>query len=56
MKNEYKILVEKSELKRMLVSLRYRWENNIMMNLRKMGYESMHRFNWLGTDINGMLL
>jgi hypothetical protein len=28
-KNTHKILVGKSELKRMLVSLRHRWENNV---------------------------
>jgi hypothetical protein len=32
MKNTYKILVGKSELKRMLVSLRHRWQNNLKLN------------------------
>jgi hypothetical protein len=56
MKNTYKILVGKPELKRMLVGLRHRWENNIKLNPIKIGCVSFHRFNWLGTDISGMLL
>jgi hypothetical protein len=54
MKNTYNIVAGTPESKRMLMSLRHRWENN-MLNRIKMGCVSLHRINWLRTDINGML-
>jgi len=41
MKNTYKILVRKPEGKRPLQSYRLRWDNNIRMDLRKMGWEGV---------------
>jgi hypothetical protein len=37
MRNSYKILVGKSVGKRLLEGPRYRWEDNIRMNLREIG-------------------
>jgi hypothetical protein len=39
MKNEYKIFVVKPEGKRPLRRPRYRWEGNIRMDLREIGWE-----------------
>jgi hypothetical protein len=40
MRNSYKILVEKPEGKRPLGNPRRRWEGNIKMDLREIGWES----------------
>jgi len=39
MKNEYSILVGKSEGRRELGRPKHRWENNIRTDLREMGWE-----------------
>jgi hypothetical protein len=41
MKSAYKILVGKPEGKRPLERLRHRWEDNVRMHLREMGWESV---------------
>jgi hypothetical protein len=41
MRNPYTILVGKPEVKRPLRRPRHRWEDNIRMNLRKIGWEGM---------------
>jgi hypothetical protein len=42
MRNVYKILVGKPEEKRPLGRHRRRWENNIRMDLREMGWEGVY--------------
>jgi hypothetical protein len=42
MKNAYKILVGKNKGKRLLGKLRYRWEDNIRLDFRKVGWEEIH--------------
>jgi hypothetical protein len=44
MSNEYNILVEKPERKRPLGRPRRRWENQIRVNLREIGWEVV---DWL---------
>jgi hypothetical protein len=44
MKNAYKISVEKPERKRIFGSRRHRWEDNIKMDLREIGWEVV---NWM---------
>jgi hypothetical protein len=41
MENAYKILVGKPELKRPLGRHRHRWEDNVRMDLRQIGWVSM---------------
>jgi hypothetical protein len=41
MRNAYKILVGKPQRKGLLVTLRRRWEDNIRMDLRKIGREDV---------------
>jgi hypothetical protein len=41
MRNAYKILVGKSEGKRLLVRRRHRWEANITLNIREIGWEGV---------------
>jgi hypothetical protein len=41
MRNAYKILVEKTEGKRPIGRPRRRWEDNIRMNVREIGWEGM---------------
>jgi hypothetical protein len=41
----YKILVGKPERKRLLESHRHRWESNIRMYLREIGWEGMDWMN-----------
>jgi hypothetical protein len=40
-RNAYRILVGKPEVKRPLGSLRRRWEDNIKMDLREIGWRGM---------------
>jgi hypothetical protein len=40
-RNAYKVLVGKSEGKRPFVILRHRWEDNIKMDVKEMGWEVM---------------
>jgi hypothetical protein len=49
--NTYKILVEKPEGKRPLGQSRCRWEDNIRMDLREIGWESIERMH-LAQDRN----
>jgi hypothetical protein len=42
MRNMYKILVGKPEEERLLGRTRYRWEDNIKMDLRKIGFGGVH--------------
>jgi hypothetical protein len=44
-KNAFKILVAKPEGKRPLGRHRRRWENNIKMDIKEMGWESMDWIN-----------
>jgi hypothetical protein len=44
MRNAYKILVRKPEGKRLLRRPRHRWEDNIGMDLREIGWEGV---NWM---------
>jgi len=44
MRNAYKILVRKSEGKRPLGRPRHRWKDNIIMDLREIGWECV---NWM---------
>jgi len=41
MKNAFTILVGKPEGKRLLVRPRHRWEDNIRMDLRELGWEGV---------------
>jgi hypothetical protein len=41
MRNEYKLLVGKSEGKRPLRRSKHRWDDNIKTDFRKLGYEGM---------------
>jgi hypothetical protein len=41
MRNAYKILVRRPEGKRSLGRHRHRWEDNIRMDLREIGWEGM---------------
>jgi hypothetical protein len=41
MKNSYRILLRKPKGKRLLGRPRYRWEDNIRMNLREIGWEGV---------------
>jgi len=53
MGNSYKILVEKTEMKRQRRDLELsRWENNIQMNLTETGYEGL---NWINLGKNRVL-
>jgi hypothetical protein len=45
MRNVYKILVGKPEWKRPLVRSRRRWEDNIRIDLREVGWESVVWFH-----------
>jgi hypothetical protein len=45
MRNAYNILIGKPERKRSLGRLRHRWEYNIRMDLREIGWEGVV---WLG--------
>jgi hypothetical protein len=47
MGNEYKILVGKPVGKRQLGRLRRRWEDNIRMDLREIGWEGV---DWMNLD------
>jgi hypothetical protein len=42
MRNAYKISVRKSELKKPLERTRCRWEDNIRMDVREIGWESVN--------------
>jgi hypothetical protein len=44
MRNTYKILVEKPEGTRSFGGPKHRWENNIRMDLREIGWEGV---NWI---------
>jgi len=44
MRNAYNVFVEKSEGKRQLGRPRHRWEDNIRMDLREIGWE---RMDWI---------
>jgi hypothetical protein len=48
-RNEYIILVGKPEGKRLIRRLRHRWEDNITMNLREIGWESV---DWIHVTQN----
>jgi hypothetical protein len=45
MRNVYKILVGKPEGKRSLGRLRRRWEDNIRMDLKEIGWENVDRIH-----------
>jgi hypothetical protein len=53
MRNAYKILVGKSERKRIHRVSRRRWEDNIKMDLREIGLEVWIGFIWLRTGTGG---
>jgi hypothetical protein len=47
MKNSYKIVVGKPEGKRQLVRPRHRWDDNIRIDIWKIGWEVVDGCNWL---------
>jgi hypothetical protein len=49
MRNEYKILIGIPERKRPLGRLRYKWEDNIRIDLKEIRWESMN-WNHLAQD------
>jgi hypothetical protein len=53
LRNAYKILVWKAEVKRPLVRPRCRWEDNIKLDLRKIGSECV---DWIRLAQNFRLL
>jgi hypothetical protein len=44
MRNAYKFIIRRPEGRRPLGRLRYRWEDNIRMDLTKIGQESLMEF------------
>jgi hypothetical protein len=54
--NAYKILVSKSERKMSLRISMHRWEDNIKMDVREIGYEVWTGFIWLRTGANAGLV
>jgi hypothetical protein len=52
----HKVLVEKLEGRRPLGRPRHRWENNINMDLREMGWWACTTSIWLKTGTGGGLL
>jgi hypothetical protein len=56
MRNSYSILVGKPEGKRPLGRHRQRWEDNIRMNLREIGWEGVDWVHLLRTGTSGRLL
>jgi hypothetical protein len=55
-RNAYRVLVGKPEGKRPLGSPRYRWEDNIKMDLRVIEWVVWTGFLWLMTGTSGGLL
>jgi hypothetical protein len=56
MRNAYTILVGKPEGKRPLGRPRCRWEDDIRMDLREVGWKVWNGFLWLQIWISGRLL
>jgi hypothetical protein len=56
MRNEYRILVRKPEGKRSVIRPNSRWEDNIRMDLREIGWECVDRCIWLRIGTSGGLL
>jgi hypothetical protein len=56
MRNAYKILVRKPERERLLGGPRRRWEDNIKMDIREIGWKVWTEFIWLRIVTNGGLL
>jgi hypothetical protein len=56
MRNAYKVLVGKPEGKRPLGRSRRKWEDNIKMNLREIGWGGMDWLTWLRIETSGRLL
>jgi hypothetical protein len=54
--NAYRILVGKLERKRSLGSSKYRWEDNIKMDLREIGWGDMDSIDRLRIGTSGGLL
>jgi hypothetical protein len=54
-RNVYRVLVGKSEGKRLLERPRRKWEDGLKMDLRKIGWGG-NGFTWLGIGIMGGLL
>jgi hypothetical protein len=52
----YRVLVGKLEGKRPLGRHRYRWEDNIKMNLQEVGCRVWTGSSWLGIGADGGLL
>jgi hypothetical protein len=48
-RNAYKILVRKPKGKRSLGRCRRKWEGNITMDIREIGWEKQIGFSWLRT-------
>jgi hypothetical protein len=55
-RNAYRILVGKPERKSPLGRPRYRWVDNIKMDLREIGCGGMDRIDWLRIGTSEMLL
>jgi hypothetical protein len=56
MRNIYKVPIGKTEGKRSFGRPMRRWEDNIRMNLREIGWEIVTGFIWLRLGTNGGLL
>jgi hypothetical protein len=54
-RNLYRVLVEKPERKRPLEKPRRRWEDEIKMDIREIGWGVWSGFTWLGSGANGGL-
>jgi hypothetical protein len=55
-RNSYRIVVENPEEKRPLARSRCGWEDNIVMDLREIGFGVWIRFVWLRIGTDGRLL
>jgi hypothetical protein len=54
-RNAYRILVGKPEGKRPLGRPRYRWVDNIKMDLREIGWDGVDGWIWLKMTSGGLL-
>jgi hypothetical protein len=55
-KYSYKVLVGRSERKRLLGRPRHGWEDIVRMDLREIGWEMWIGFIWLKMETSGRLL
>jgi hypothetical protein len=55
-KGTYRVLVGKLEVKRPLGGPRHRWEDNIKMDLKEVGWRAWTEFIWLRIGASGVAL